>query len=358
MASRSARLEILLEDYLIREFLPSRKTLGRAPRTIQNYRQDIQNHIIPALGEVRLADLSVNALQQFVLDLRLEKGLDPKYIRNIVGCLSTALNWATKMGLVHRNEALLVDLPRPNKSEEREKYERKRAMAWSRQELKHFFRIAPRTHELTRWAVIGATTGMRPGEQCARRWEDWRADCLEIDASVYESDVQDRRKDKKLPRYLIGDVKTGEGRAIRMTAECIEAQQEQRRYVMALVACGALTSEAAEFVFPNHGGPQPFTNPARVYERWRYFIKGDKNGGRRASTREALTGVRFITLYGLRHTHATDLLAQGQSMKFVAERLGTSVAMVERHYGHILREIEAEAIGNLPALGYTSVSYP
>ncbi len=42
------------------------------------------------------------------------------------------------------------------------------------------------------------------------------------------------------------------------------------------------------------------------------------------------------TAYGFRHTYATDWLLNGGSIKVLADLIGTSVTMIERHYGHIL----------------------
>jgi integrase len=42
------------------------------------------------------------------------------------------------------------------------------------------------------------------------------------------------------------------------------------------------------------------------------------------------------TAYGFRHSYATDWLLNGGSIKVLADLLGTSVGMIERHYGHIM----------------------
>lgn len=42
------------------------------------------------------------------------------------------------------------------------------------------------------------------------------------------------------------------------------------------------------------------------------------------------------TAYGFRHTYATDWLLNGGSIKVLADLIGTSVSMIERHYGHIM----------------------
>jgi integrase len=42
------------------------------------------------------------------------------------------------------------------------------------------------------------------------------------------------------------------------------------------------------------------------------------------------------TAYGFRHTYATNWLLSGGSIKVLADLIGTSVSMIERHYGHIM----------------------
>jgi integrase len=41
-------------------------------------------------------------------------------------------------------------------------------------------------------------------------------------------------------------------------------------------------------------------------------------------------------LYGLRHSYATDWLLAGGSIKVLADLIGTSVSMLERHYAHLM----------------------
>lgn len=44
------------------------------------------------------------------------------------------------------------------------------------------------------------------------------------------------------------------------------------------------------------------------------------------------------TAYGFRHTYATNWLLSGGSIKVLADLIGTSVSMIERHYGHIMAD--------------------
>ena len=352
-----------VRTYLVTLFLPGCYRRNLAPNTIQNYEEAIHHHILPLLGSRRLDDLSVKVIQQFLLALRNERGLDYKYAKNIYGCLRTALNRAVAEELIKEHNARhpkirLKELIKPSKQEKTRKKRKRREQAWSHSEVIHFFAVAPNDDELTRAALVGTRTGMRPGELCARRWEDLRATSLEIWTSVFENKVEIRNNNPELQRWEIGDIKTGEGRSIHLDCETLEVLYEQKEFVQGLMKKGEISEEAGEFIFPSRGGNQAFTNPAQLYERWRFFVKGNKNkpqpldrdpskGGR--PPRQPLPGVRFISLYGWRHTHATELLRRKEPEKLIAERLGTSVEMIRKHYGHILAETEAEAIESLPS---------
>lgn len=53
------------------------------------------------------------------------------------------------------------------------------------------------------------------------------------------------------------------------------------------------------------------------------------------------------TAYTLRHSTITDLVSGGLDLLTVAQVSGTSVAMIERHYGHLQRKRAAEALAGL-----------
>jgi site-specific recombinase XerD len=53
------------------------------------------------------------------------------------------------------------------------------------------------------------------------------------------------------------------------------------------------------------------------------------------------------TAYTLRHSAITDLVHGGLDLLTVAQISGTSVAMIEKHYGHLRSDIAAEALAKL-----------
>ena len=56
---------------------------------------------------------------------------------------------------------------------------------------------------------------------------------------------------------------------------------------------------------------------------------------------------RGTTAYTLRHSVITDLVHDGLDLLTVAQLSGTSVAMIEKHYGHLRSEVATEALARL-----------
>ena len=58
-------------------------------------------------------------------------------------------------------------------------------------------------------------------------------------------------------------------------------------------------------------------------------------------------GLLNVTAYTLRHSVITDLVTGGLDLLTVALLSGTSVAMIERHYGHLRADHAAAALAKL-----------
>jgi len=60
-------------------------------------------------------------------------------------------------------------------------------------------------------------------------------------------------------------------------------------------------------------------------------------------------GIIRIRFHDMRHTHATLLLEDGATEKYVAERLGDTVEMIHETYGHVTPKMRAAAVERLAA---------
>jgi site-specific recombinase XerD len=54
-----------------------------------------------------------------------------------------------------------------------------------------------------------------------------------------------------------------------------------------------------------------------------------------------------VTMYTIRHSVITDLIHGGLDTLTVAQLSGTSILMIEKHYGHLTQEHAKEALSRL-----------
>ena len=97
-ATAGATLERWLELWMETDIEPC-----RAATTINGYRSIIRNHIRPALGRVRLADLTPALINGYYQWLAEEKGLSANTIRKHHILLHTALKSAFRQGVIPAN---------------------------------------------------------------------------------------------------------------------------------------------------------------------------------------------------------------------------------------------------------------
>ena len=83
------------------DWLAHVKDKGR-PRTWTSYEQIVRVHIVPALGQKKLAQVDVLTVDKF-LGACLEAGLAARSVQYVRAVLRTALNQAVKWGVIPRN---------------------------------------------------------------------------------------------------------------------------------------------------------------------------------------------------------------------------------------------------------------
>lgn len=100
-------IDIWSTDYLI----------GTKPATIKIYKNNIKNHIKPALGAVRLSDLRPHMVQKFINEMNLA----PASVRLAYKVLHRALEKAVELQYIPKNPSAGCELP---KLKQRVKYTR------------------------------------------------------------------------------------------------------------------------------------------------------------------------------------------------------------------------------------------
>lgn len=298
------------------------------PTTWESYRYQVNGHIIPVLGHLRLAQLQTAHIQRLYNDKlaggRLdgkEGGLSPKSVRYIHTVVHSSLEQARKEGMITINPSAAVRLP---------KLQRKEIKYLNTEEATTFLSVARDSKHFAAF-FLALNTGMRRGEVLGLRWQD--VDFTTKQLAVNQGLVRISGKGlvlqepkTKLSNRVISLPPT----VVNVLKEHKKQQNEQR-----LLAGGAYNPEL-DLVFANELGepvcPRAFT---RVFER---LVK--KAG-------------LDVTFHGLRHTFATIALEQGVNVKTVQETLGHhSSAFTMDVYSSVtdkMRREAADKVGDLLA---------
>lgn len=99
-----------LGAFLVDEWLPHMEGLGRARSTLESYATIVRAHIVPELGRVPLADVSVHDIERYYATKR-RQGLPPNTIRTHAPVLSRALCLAHRWRLCPENPVKTAEMP-------------------------------------------------------------------------------------------------------------------------------------------------------------------------------------------------------------------------------------------------------
>lgn len=132
-------------------------------RTYKKYQRQIELHILPALGEFELQDLTATVLQHFTVSLS-EKGLSANTINGIISVLKSSLKRAVLLGITDKE--FTNSIVRPKQRE-------KQVDCFSKEEQR---KIEEYIFEKKKNKLFGVIlclyTGLRIGELLSLTWED------------------------------------------------------------------------------------------------------------------------------------------------------------------------------------------
>lgn len=277
--------------------------------TLRSYETICRVRIVPALGHIVLSKLTGADIEQF----HANSPCSPATVRQTQRILSVALNAAVRQGLIPSNPAL--GAKRPKVVDEGARY----------LEQDEFTRLlgALKGSQHFPAVLVAATTGMRVGEIAGLMWNDFSAGRLSVRRTVIRT-AGGELQIKPAPKTKHGR------RTISLPPVTIRALREHRwRQYRTYQPLGF----RPEFMFPSpEGGADSPDNIAQAVSR--------------ASERCGIDA----SFHSLRHTHASQLIAEGVSLKVVSERLGhASITITADLYGHLLRGVDeaaANAINN------------
>ncbi len=290
---------------------------GIAETTRDGYENEVRR-LTAGLGSIRLRDLTTASIGAFYAELG--KHLAPKSIKNCHGVLHKACGDAVKRGVLARNPADHVELPRPDTPE---------MATWTGEELGKFLRQAEAHRQYGAWHLL-CSTGMRRSEVLGLRWQN-----LDLDrgtAAVVDTVVPVDNK----PTLRLGETKSRRSRrVIALDSRTVSVLREHKsRQNGERLRAGTAWADLGLVFTDEIGGifsPDTFTRTTKVIAE------------------EA--GVPELTPHAARHTWATLALSSGVHPKVVQERLGhSSIAITLDRYSHVIDGMDRGAAELVAAL--------
>lgn len=285
-----------------------RGTVGH--RTLDNYRCQIRNHLRGGLGHFKLQELQARHVQELYRAKREESGLSPASIRSMNAPLSAALNAAKREGIVSRNVAEDVRLPRADKRE----------MAFlTRKQANELLQAAADTR-LEALYVLAVATGMRLGELLGLKWSN-----VDLDSGWLEVTHQLQR-DREARKLVLGPTKNHKNRGIFLLNRATKALQDHsERQIKEKRDAGVLYQDEGFVFATTRGSPLDESNISQ-----RDF--------KRLLQKAGLPNIRF---HDLRHTCATMRINEGMDPFKLQKMLGhESILMTLDRYSHLLPETQ------------------
>ncbi len=307
---------LTVEEYLTRWLEDSVKGTVRVS-TYEVHRHMIQPHIIPALGRLKLKDLSPMHVRSFYRE-KLDSGLSSATVRKMHSILRKALKQAILDGLIPRNVCEAVKPP---------KVERKEITPLDREQAKALLDAASGDRLGTLY-VLAVHTGMREGELLGLKWED-----VDLESGILRLRRALVREGGKVK---LGDLKTAKSRRqVQLTRAAADALRSHlERQLEEMKRMGSLYQPGG-LVFATESGA--LINPSNLRNRsFKPLLKR--------------AGLPDICFHDLRHTCATLLLSQGTHPKLVQELLGhATIAMTLDTYSHFLPSMGDQTVRAMEA---------
>jgi integrase len=287
--------------------------------TLERYRTDLTNHVIPRLGYKKISFITTNDIQKMYVDIkengriknREEKGatLSDSVVRSIHMMLHQAFEDAVKERLISKNPTKGTTIPKKSRGE---------LQVLNKEQLDRFLEEIDKDEIWRDFFCTELTTGLRRGEICGLKWCDF-------DEKHGTLSVCRNATAKKGGGVSIGETKTDTGnRLIYLPESTIKMLKRRKKQ--------ALT----EWIFPNPYRPEDPLLPNSAYQKLKKILKSAD-----------LPSIRF---HDLRHTFATHALTSGVDAKTLSKILGhTNASFTLDTYTHVtsdMQERAANIVGN------------
>lgn len=332
--------------------------------TINAYQDMLKDFILPALGHLKISNINPLHLQTFYNNL-LEDGVrkdgkkggySPSTIKKCHAILSSMLNDAVKWQMIDSNPCTKISPPKQKAEQEVKNFTEEQLNIFidlletgipvkhaehkrlnkdgSTTLIKEYIEYRQIQPQLQIYYYLSIFTGCRRGELLGLTWND--IDFKESTINITKELVYNNKeliikapktntsiRELKIPSFINGMLK--------------EYKKEQLELKIGL----GDSWEGDNFVFIQANG-RPM-HPSTPYHTFKKMIKNYNN-----SITEDAMKLPDIPLHGLRHTHATLLIADNIDVRTVSARLGhakTSTTM--NIYAHSLKKLDEQVADSL-----------
>ena len=307
-ATEAAKI-LTLRQYGERVFMPS-KAVTMSENSRSNYQSYLDKKIYPALGDLKLPEITPAQITALLLDIQAE-GKAHSTVIKVYTILHSFFKMAYLGDMIDRNPMDKVERPKPRKSEATAEG----PQAYTPAEVQRLFQALEA--EPLKWRAMVhllIDTGIRRGECCALRWQD-------VDFANGSITVAGNLCYTAAKGVYLDTPKNGRTRTVYAGAATL-ALLRQLRGQQARKAISA-------YIFTQETGPEPMHPQSPT----RYLKKLSER-----------CGVPDLHPHKLRHTFASIAITNGADVASVSEALGHSdKAVTLRMYTHASEESISQA---------------
>lgn len=307
-ATEAAKI-LTLRQYGERVFMPS-KAVTMSENSRSNYQSYLDKKIYPALGDLKLPEITPAQITALLLDIQAE-GKAHSTVIKVYTILHSFFKMAYLGDMIDRNPMDKVERPKPRKDEVKESG----PLAYTPSEVQKI--VAGLEREPLKWRALVhllIDTGIRRGECCALQWKniDFATGAVSIRGNLCYTKAKgvylDTPKNSHLRTVYVGE---------RTLALLRQLRVEQAK------------KSISAYVFTQEASPEPMhpQSPTRYLKKFsvRY-------------------GVADLHPHKLRHTFASIAITNGADIASVSEALGHSdKAVTLRMYTHADQESISQA---------------
>jgi len=311
LPSPHERGPVLLKEYAAK-WMDGHVKTNLKPSTRHGYRHLLENHILPVFGSRPLAEIARDEIKALCYR-KIQEGLSASTVSYLARTLSAIFNHAVEDGVVVANPA-----SRPGRYIKLGN--RLDKISFLTPDEGRVLLDAAQKKALRHYALllVALRTGMRQGEIIGLQWGDidWNGNFIEIRRTNWKGHMT--------------TPKSGKARRCDMSDQLAEVLQDHKRRIAAEAL--AKGRPLPSWVFPSDAGTMlDASNIRKMFDGCL-----------------TLAGLRKIRFHDLRHSFASWLIANGESLAYVKGQMGHhSIQITVDTYGHLVPGANRQAVNRL-----------